>query len=244
MDGTGGKRLGVLVGDTDPIVEFDLQRFLPRHVSFHVGRLDMPSDARLAAADSSQMMCDCAPHAARKVAAAEVDFFIFACTSASFLHGDGWDRQVAQSITDATGVPATTTATAVADALEAIGARRIFMATPYSQEVNAREVAFLGRHGVEVSRQLSFGCTKSRDVSHVPVDRIRDRLLAQGAEISKAGALFVSCTMLRAMEIAEWLEEKLGVPVVTSNSAAMWAMLRAIGESGTHGRREKLFVAT
>ena len=183
-------------------------------------------------------------HAARKVAAAEVDFFIFACTSASFLRGDGWDRQVAQSITDATGVPATTTATAVADALEAIGARRIFMATPYSQEVNAREVAFLGRRGVEVSRQSSFGCTKSRDVSRVPVDRIRDRLLAQGAEISKAGALFVSCTMLRAMEIAEWLEEKLGVPVVTSNSAAMWAMLRAIGESGTHGRREKLFVAT
>lgn len=244
MDEAERKRLGVLVGDSDPIVEFDLQRFLPRHVSFHVGRLDMPPDAELAAADSSQMMCDSAPYAARKVAKAEVGFFLFACTSASFLHGEGWDRQVAQSITDATGVPATTTATAVADALEAVGVRRVFMATPYSQEVNAREVAFLGRRGIEVSRQQSFGCTKSRDVSHVPVDRIRDRLLAHGAEISKAGALFVSCTMLRAMEIAESLEETLGVPVVTSNTAAMWAMLRAVGERGSHGRSERLFVAT
>ena len=244
MDRAGSKRLGVLVGDSDPIVEFDLQRFLPSHVSFHVGRLDMPPDAGLAASRSSQMMCDSAPHAARKVAVAEVDFFAFACTSASFLHGEGWDRRVARSITDATGVPATTTATAVADALEAIGARRVFMATPYSRDVNAREVAFLRRRGIEVAGQLGFDCSKSRDVSRVPVDRIRDRLLARGARISEAGALFVSCTMLRAMEIAEGLEEELGVPVVTSNTATMWAMLRAIGESGTHRRRETLFAST
>ena len=238
------RRLGVLVGDSDPIVEFDLQRFLPRHISFHVGRLDMPDEAGLAAEDSSQMMCDSAPHAARKLAMAEVEFFVFACTSASFLHGEGWDLKVAQSITDATSVPATTTVTAVADALEAIGARRIFMATPYSEEVNAREVAFLGLRGIEVTRQLSFGCTLSRDVSHVPVDTIRTRLLAEREAIVEAGTLFVSCTMLRVMEIAEELESDLGVPVVTSNTASLWAMLRAIGESESHGRPERLFTAT
>ncbi len=238
------KRLGVLVGDSDPIFEFDLQRFLPRHISFHVGRLDMPADAGLASADSSQMMCDSAPSAACKVAAAEVEFFVFACTSASFLHGGGWDRRVAQSITDATGVPATTTATAVADALDAVGTRRVFMATPYPEEVNTREAAFLARRGITVTGQLSFGCIKSRDVPHVPVDAIRSRLLAERTAIRQAGALFVSCTMLRAMEIAEELERELDVPVVTSNTASVWAMLDAVGESDACGRRESLFTGT
>jgi maleate isomerase len=231
MDGdTGFRRIGVLVGDTDPIVEYDLQRFLPRHISFHVGRLDMPEGAQLAADASLQMMCDSAPKAARKVAAAEVEAFLFACTAASFFRGEGWDRQVARSITEATGVHATTTATSVADALEALGARKIFLITPYSPEVNAREITFLGYRGVEVVGQDTFGCTLSRDVSHVSPEAIVERVRACRSAMAGADALFVSCTMLRVMEVSETLEAELGMPVVTSNGASLWAVLRAIGE--------------
>ncbi len=237
------RRLGVLVGDSDPIVEFDLQRFLPHDVSFHIGRLDMPMSARLASNDTSQMMCDAAPGAARRVATAEVEFIIFACTSASFLHGKGWDLELSRQMEAASGVPATTTATAVADALEFMGARKIFMATPYSPEVNAREVEFIGFRDIEVTRQFSFGCTFSRDVALVPPAVICDELLKRGAEIRENDLLFVSCTMLRSMEIAEQLEADLGVPVVTSNTASVWRMLRAIGEDTSRVKAGQLFRA-
>ena len=192
--------------------------------------MDMPPNAVLAAANSSQMMCDAAPAAAIKVARAEVEFMLFACTSASFLHGKGWDVQVAKSIEDASGIPATTTATAVADALEFLGAKTIFMVTPYSPEVNAREIAFLGYRGVEVRQQFSFGCTHSRDVALVSPETIHKALVSRRNEIRACDALFVSCTMLRSMEIAERLEHDIGAPVVTSNTASVWAMLRAISE--------------
>ena len=243
VEATEIRRLGVLVGDSDPLVEFDLQRFLPPGVSFHVGRLDMPEDAKLAADDSLQMMCDSAPAAARKVAAAEVSCFLFACTAASFFRGEGWDRSVIRSIEEATGVPATTTATAVADALEHMAVGRVFLATPYSEAVNAREIAFLGSRGIAVTGQLSFGCRYSREVSHLPPGRIREALLAERERIAAADALFVSCTMLRAMELAEALEAELGRPVVTSNSAALWAMLRMVGDDPAQVRAGRLFRA-
>lgn len=235
------RRLGVLVGESDPLVEFDLQRFLPHNVSFHIGRLDMPTGARLASNETSQMLCDAAPGAARRVAAAEVEFIIFACTSASFLHGEGWDLELARQIEDASGVAATTTATAVADALEFMDARRVFMATPYSPEVNAREVAFIASRGIEVTQQFSFGCALSRDVAHVSPAVIYDELMRRRAEIRGNDVLFVSCTMLRAMEIAEQLEADIGVPVVTSNSASVWRMLNAVGEDTGPVKAGRLF---
>lgn len=41
-------------------------------------------------------------------------------------------------------------------------------------------------------------------------------------------AIFISCTNLRTLEIIESLEKKLGKPMVTSNSASLWKMLRVI----------------
>jgi maleate isomerase len=235
------RRLGVLIGDSDPVVEYDFQRFLPSNVSFHIGRLDMPPAPKLAANASLQMMCDSAPSTAHKVAMAEVEHFLFACTSASFFRGEGWDRAVAKSITDATGVPAITTATAAADALESLGAERVFLLTPYSANVNAAEVAFLGYRGIEVVGQFSFGCTYSREVSHFPPDRIAETTISLRNEIRKADALFISCTMLRAMEIAEQLEAALGLPVVTSNSGSLWSLLRSIGEPTDAVRAGRIF---
>ncbi len=223
------RRIGILIGDSDPLVEYDLQRFLPRGVSFHIGRMDMPRGAGLAANDSLQMMCDAAAPTAEKVAEAQVEYFLFACTAASFFRGPTWDAAVRQSITDATGVSATTTATAVAEALGALGLSQVFLATPYAPEVNTLEVEFLASRGICVIGQYSFGCAFSRDVSHIPPRRIVDELLARANEIRAAGGLFVSCTMLRAMEVAEELETELGIPVVTSNTAAIWSVLSAIG---------------
>ena len=44
-----------------------------------------------------------------------------------------------------------------------------------------------------------------------------------------AEGLFVSCTALRAAEVAERIEEAIGRPVVTSNQASVWRCLRLLG---------------
>ena len=63
--------------------------------------------------------------------------------------------------------------------------------------------------------------------------------LSQGAERwrsyaiehrhDKADAYLLSCTTVRSSEVAEALEQVLGRPVVTSNTATVWHCLRMMG---------------
>ena len=138
-------------------------------------------------------------------------------------------------------MPAISTATAVIDALQALSVKQLFLVTPYPDETNRLEVEFLARWGIEVCEQMSFGCSLSREVSRIAPTRIKEMILTRTSQIRGAGALFVSCTMLRALEVSEGLEQALEVPVVTSNSAAIWAILRRLEISTASVRCGGLF---
>ena len=59
---------------------------------------------------------------------------------------------------------------------------------------------------------------------------IRDR--AQAALVPGSDAIFVSCTAVRAAGVIDRIEDATGVPAVSSNYAAAWAVLRACGDTG------------
>ena len=44
-----------------------------------------------------------------------------------------------------------------------------------------------------------------------------------------ADAYFISCSNIHSIDVIEDLERELGKPVITSNQAAIWSSLRAIG---------------
>jgi maleate isomerase len=51
-----------------------------------------------------------------------------------------------------------------------------------------------------------------------------------------ADAYFLSCAQIKSPEIVEELENELGKPVITSNTAAFWQSLRLSGvEDRIHG---------
>jgi arylmalonate decarboxylase len=45
----------------------------------------------------------------------------------------------------------------------------------------------------------------------------------------RAQACFISCANIQSMDMIERLEQSLGIPVVTSNQAALWCALRLLG---------------
>jgi maleate isomerase len=47
--------------------------------------------------------------------------------------------------------------------------------------------------------------------------------------VVESEAVFISCTDLNAIGLIDYLEADLGKPVITSNQATMWHMLRLIG---------------
>ena len=50
--------------------------------------------------------------------------------------------------------------------------------------------------------------------------------LAREVDHTESEGLFISCVNLHAVEIIEILENDLGKPVITSNQATMWNILR------------------
>lgn len=222
------RRLGLLVPSSDSVTEMDFKTYLPREVSFHTARLSHSDSTKRGSATLDEI-CDGIEPAAPTLVQVSPEVIVFACTSGSFHRGEGWDREVQKRITDSSGVPAIVTGIAVADALRALQARRIFMVTPYPEEINQLEIAYFARHDVQIVDYTYFHCEKSRDVSDILPETILARILEHGQAIAKCDALFISCTGLRGMEVIAKVEEEIGVGVVSSNSANIFAALRFMG---------------
>jgi maleate cis-trans isomerase len=54
--------------------------------------------------------------------------------------------------------------------------------------------------------------------------------MASEVDRPESQAILISCSNFRTLEIIELLERKLGKPVLTSNMASLWKMLRVLGD--------------
>lgn len=91
----------------------------------------------------------------RQFANAPIDALAVGCTGASYLAGRNRETEVLASLGERLGVPAFTAATAVVDALHALGARRIALASPYPETLTRASAAYWASHGFEVTAVAS-----------------------------------------------------------------------------------------
>jgi maleate isomerase len=217
-------RIGVidLSTCTSLIPEFGLA--LPPDVLVLYSRLRLPRGEVSVEALDEMVSGERLEEAARELADAEVSAITFACTSGSLLHGAGFDERLRARLQDATGVPASTTATSVVAALRHLGARTVCVGTPYPADIDEREREFLEDNGFSVPRIVGLRKRYDREIGALRNDEVLD--LARDAFEPGCDALFLSCTNLPALPLVAQLEEELGVPVVTSNSATIWHLLR------------------
>ena len=221
-------RIGLLVPSSDGVTEADFKNLLPRDVSFHTGRL-YHSDSTPRGVQTLDEIVSQTEAAIRTIVQVDPELIVFACTSGSFYKGLGWDRQIGKRIRAAAGVPAVVTTTAVTEALRTLGAKRIYMITPYTEDINKTELKFFDDSGIEVTGYTHFVCAKSKEISDILPAQIIERVLSVRHDILGCDALLISCTGLRGVDTISRLERELGLPVVTSNSATVWATLRALG---------------
>lgn len=150
----------------------------------------------------------------------------YGCTSASTLMGDA---AVADAIHQThPGVHVTNPVHAAVQAFRALGARRVAIVTPYSEAVTLPVIERFETDGFEVPAFGSFLIEDDLVVARVSADSV-----AAGAEAvlqqSAADAVFISCTSIRLLDHVQGLEDDLGVPVVSSNTAFIWHLLRSGG---------------
>jgi maleate isomerase len=226
MYGSRG-RIGLITLASDSSVLPEYARVMPDGVAVYVAPIVLPRGEVTAPALAEMLAGDQLERAAALLVWTDVDVIVFACTTGSLVHGIGWDREVGARIARASGRAATTTTTAVLDALRALGATSLAVATPYLEELNVIERQFLEASGFTVTSIAGLGCATDAEIGRLePADAVS---LVERVDTPEADAVFISCTNFHCLPAIASLERQLGKPVVTSNLAGAWAALRQIG---------------
>ena len=213
-------KFGMMLPSVNAIAEPQITAMLPPGVSLHTTRL------RLVGGGNHLGMLDRLEEATQLLADAQVDRIMFHCTAVSM-----WSPEIVgeirHRIATVTDTPVVVTSDAVVSALHAFGARKIVLLTPYTQDINDRELRFLGHHGITVLRERGLGIPSGIGMSNVTAEQWYDEALAM--RHPDAEAYFLSCTPIRSADVIEPLERALGRPVLTSNQVASWRVLRDAG---------------
>ncbi len=217
------KRLGVIIPSSNTTVEKEFSKALHgSEVSLHFARIPLRDVTVKALEDMEKETVA----AAKLLNDADVDLIAFACTSGSLVKGLGYDGLIAKKIVEAAGCPAVTTSSAVVEALKMLKAHKISLATPYIEEVTDREIGFLQKSGFEIVNHQSLGIKENLKIGKLTPNEAA--ALAMKADSSLAEAIFISCTNFRTFEALLVLEGQLAKPVISSNSATLWATLKAL----------------
>jgi maleate isomerase len=217
--------IGLIVLASDQTIEheFRLMTALPG-VALYESRLYNAND--ITPATLRAMEAEIAPATRLILPGVGLDVVGFGCTSAAMLLGE--DIVGARIHEARPGVAFTTPVTGALAGLGALGARRIAVLTPYSDDVNEGIRDYIERRGLAVVAMGSFKEPDDRRVARISPDSI---LAAAQALVCGSGAeaLFVSCTSLRLVEHVATLEACVGIPATSSNHALGWHCLRLAG---------------
>lgn len=211
----------MIVPSVNAVIEPDFARLGLPGLSFHASRVML----RATTPEGLREMNAGVAQAASLIASVTPDVVAFACTSGSFIDGEAALARQIEALEEIVACPVVATSRCIVQCLRTLGIRRVALATPYLDAVNAAEQAFLQSHGFEVVGIEGLGLS-GKAIREVAPEAVCE--LVRRADRQAAEAIFVSCTDFRAFEVVGRLEAELGKPVLTSNQVTLRGVLDAL----------------
>lgn len=220
------QKIGLLVPSSNCTIEADFARAATAGLSCHSARMWLTgSDANVLARMDQDLDL-----AVAHLQSALVDLLVYACTGGSLIKGPGYDRRLAEEISEkAGGIPTITTTTAFLSALDHLKLSRLVALTPYQPDMTAILARFITECGYKIEHIAGRNHMSNQAIGADPIQEIVDFAITNDHEA--ADGFFLSCTNWRAMLAAQEIEHRLGKPVVTANQATIWYSLKTLGIS-------------
>jgi maleate isomerase len=231
-------RIGVLVPSTNTAVEYDLQKVIPRGVTWHVARFminntDLSSDKsfvnflddlRETIGSAIESLLTCRP-----------DHVLMGMSAETFWGGvdgnDGFVDRVQQKV--GSEIKLTTGANSVAAALDALHVlahtnKKLAIITPYQPIGDKNVRLFFEESGYEVGKIHGLRCENAHDaIALVSEVEVADVIHAvDGGDID---AIIQVGTNLSTSNVFPTFEKMLQKPMISINTATIWHALRSCG---------------
>jgi maleate cis-trans isomerase len=220
-------RLGFLIPPGNPTVEPELMAMTPPGVSVHFSRLVArgPAGTHHGQEERNRSQIEHIDESAALLAMVKPSIIILAHTATSYTLGRDAETELLKRLQGQYAVPFATAFGSVAAALGELGVKRVALGTPYSEAITLKGKAHLEQHGFEVvsHRRLE----NVVDIHEETAERAYQ--LGRAVDSPNAQAVFLSGTGMPTIDILEALEQDLGKPALSANSAMMWYALRLAG---------------
>jgi len=228
----GIHRIGLVVPSSNVTVETEMPELLGRHpdvqFSFHSSRMRMQavSPEQLRAMNAQRERC------ILELGDAGVDAVLYACLVALMSAGPGEHQRVERLVAEqlATGGSAAavrSSAGALIEALQALGAGRIALVTPYMRPLAEQVVAYIEAEGIQVTDWRALEVADNAEVGCIPGERVMDA--ARSLDLAGADALVISaCVQMPSLPLVQAAEDEFGLPVLSAATAGAYSLLRVL----------------
>ena len=215
-------RIGLIELATDQTSEHEFRRlFQLPGVEFYISRIW--NDATITPESLAEMARDVASSARVLLPGLRLDVMGFTCTSGAMVIGE--DKVFSLMRAERPAVPCTSPITAAMAGMTALGLKRIALLTPYVQSINDMMRGYIEARGVAVPVMGSFNNSNDDEVARISLESTRTAAIDLGKSKHVDG-IFVSCTSIRTIDIIREVEEAIGKPMIASNPAQAWHLLR------------------
>lgn len=219
------KRIGVLSPTVIETASHDFHRLAPDGVSMcaitsNVEHWDKEN--------FKQSVLDPLVASAKYLASRNVDYIMHCGMPVVTTRGKGFEEEIVRLITDATGLPASTSIRSAIRALAHLGIRNVAVLTPYPPELHQSALTFLAASGFNVVAEHTEDVVFKRlqDVTAAHIAAAARRVFATAPS---ADGIYIPCNQWAAADAAPLIEGELGVPVVTGAHADHWEAFRTLG---------------
>ncbi|VTU26006.1 Maleate isomerase [Variovorax sp. PBS-H4] len=225
-------RIGQIVPSSNTTMETEVPAMLrareairPERFTFHSSRMRMHKVTKeeLEAMNKESLRC------AAELADARVDVMSTACLVAIMAMGLGYHRETEGELTavaraNQSIAPVMTSAGALIDGLNTLGARRVSIMAPYMRPLTDLVVKYIENEGIEVIDSICFEIPDNLEVGlrdpMLLIDDVR-RLDTRGADVVVASA----CVQMPSLPAIQRIEDMLGIRTVSTAVCTVRRML-------------------
>jgi maleate isomerase len=233
---TKNYRVGLIVPSSNTTMETEIPAMLYRKMTmdpdvsftFHSSRMRMKHVVKeeLAKMDADSDRC------AVELSDARCDVLAYACLVAIMCMGAGYHhssekRLHAATVENGGEAPVISSAGALIEGIQTIGAKKVSIITPYMKPLTNTVIDYIENSGIKVIDSISLEVPDNLDVGRLDPNKLPE--IAKRLNVEGADAVVLSaCVQMPSLAAVQKVEDQLGLPVLSAATATVYKILKKL----------------